>query len=257
MFGIDISNIQRSIDLEKGKHLFNFAILKASEGQTLKDKSINKFSKQLLDMEKLIGCYHFCRPDINKSPDGEVLNFLETVENAGLLGNCILVADFETATLGNEEWIQDFCYQIMEITGIVPFIYGSAGVLSRIQDIVNDKIPLWVAQWPNTIRYQVGSGPEKLVPNVKYPWKIWQYSSIGIFPGYNGKIDLDFTLMQKADWVKYSGSKKEYISEDMEWAIKNGLFIGYKDGKYHPYDYITRAQLATVLARYTKRYFQG
>lgn len=256
MFGIDISNIQNKIDLRQGKDLFDFAIIKVSEGKTLKDKSAKRFSSELKGMGKLIGCYHFCRPDLN-SPEDEAKNFINSVVDCGLLHKAVLVADWETSTKGNTQWLLDFCDLVLTRTGVAPLVYASSYVLSGIGPHIDSKIPLWIAQWPNTYRYVVGAGPEVMEPNTDLSWKIWQYSSTGIFPGYSGRIDLDYSIFTREEWLKMAGEEtKEEITEDMRWAIDNGLFLGYKDGTYRPDEPITRGQLATVLARYTRYMFR-
>ena len=63
MYGIDISNHQRNIDLTAGK--YDFAIIKATEGVSFKDLSFEKFAVQLTGLNKLVGCYHFARPDLH------------------------------------------------------------------------------------------------------------------------------------------------------------------------------------------------
>lgn len=250
MFGIDISNIQNKINLYNGKELFDFAIIKVSEGKTLKDKSAIKFSSELRDMGKLIGCYHFCRPDLN-SPEDEAENFIDAVYSCDLLHNAILVADWETSTEGNTEWLQNFCSLVYNKTGVIPLVYGSSNVLSSIRNYMGNEIHLWVAQWPNTVKYTVGSGPDELRPKTKCPWEIWQYSSTGIFPRYSGRIDLDFSTLSREEWVTMArGNPKETITEDMRWAIDIGLFGGYKDGTYRPNEPLTRQQAATLFRRY-------
>lgn len=251
MFGIDISNIQKTIHLNKAKGVIDFVILKASEGAGFKDKSTSMFASQLFDLDMLIGCYHFCRPDLNAYPDAEVNNFLEAVYRAKLDDKAILIADWETSTYQNEEWVQEFCSQVVKLTGIMPFIYGSSSVLYKLRTKVGNKIPFWVAQWPNKIRYNIGEGPEGLSPKIEFPWKIWQYSSCGLFPGYSGRIDLDFSIMTREEWESYCHVvKKETITKDMQWAIDIGIFLGYGDSTFRPKEPITREQVASVLNRY-------
>ena len=52
MYGIDISNWQKNIDLTAGK--YDFAIIKATEGIGFKDKSFHKFAVQLTKLNKMM-----------------------------------------------------------------------------------------------------------------------------------------------------------------------------------------------------------
>lgn len=255
---MDISNYQNKIDLSVGT--YDFAIIKATEGIGFVDKSFNKFAVQLTELNKLIGCYHFARPDLNGTISGmerEANHFWNTVKNAGLENNAILVLDWETEPMDSPTLIEAWTTEIEELTGRKPFIYGSRSKLKNWMGYKAVKEnPIWVAVWPNTTKYEVGTDPGLLKPaDSIVPWKIWQYSSTGRYPNFSGNIDLDYCKMNKEEWLSMAGYKapeKEIISEDMKWAIDAGLFHGYKDGKFHPQDPLTREQAASVLRRYTR-----
>lgn len=261
MYGIDISNIQKNIDLEAGKECFDFALLKASEGNTLKDKSVIRFADKLIQMDKLIGFYHFCRPDLHKKPDYEVNNFISVVVKTGLLHRAILVADWETDTDGNEEWLRNFCLQVKIKTGVTPFIYGSDYVLKKLHKELGNKFPFWVARWPNNDCYRVGMDPQLKRFDCDYEWKIWQYTNRGSFPSHLGMIDLDYSPLTREEWIKAGQSEdfqptKENLSDEMNWAIENHLFQGYSDGSYRPEEKLTRNQLAVVLKRFHDQFIK-
>ena len=104
MYGIDISNWQKNIDLTAGK--YDFAIIKATEGVGFKDPSFEKFAVQLTELNKLVGCYHFARPDLHgtiSSMEKEADWFITVVRNAGLLNTAILVLDWETEPMDRED----------------------------------------------------------------------------------------------------------------------------------------------------------
>lgn len=275
MYGIDISSWQDAIDLSAGQ--YDFAIIKATEGTNYIDPSFEKFSVQLTELGKLIGCYHFARPDLHGSVVGmetEADWFISTVEKAGLLGKAILVLDWETEPMDREDLINAFILRVEERTGITPFIYSSKSKLSSWKNWwAIDHCPIWMAAWPSITKPPVGVDPSLTNPNelvwwdisaFKKPdktvnWVIWQYSSTGIYPNYNGNIDLDYCELTVGEWKKLAGMKKEpvevpeVITEDMEWAIDNGLFAGYGNGKYGPKDPLTREQAATILRRYDEK----
>lgn len=255
MNGIDISNIQCKMDLKSACEHIEFVIMKASEGKNFCDKSFYKYAVQLTKLNKLMGCYHYCRPDNNKNPADEADNFINTVFKAGLIGKAILVADWEQ-DVSNPEWLISFCNEIMDRTGVRPFIYGSTNPLSKIYSIVGNTFPFWVAQWPTSGDIMIGTSPAKKGPNFVSEWRIWQHSSRGLVPGYGSFIDLDYTTMTKDEWLdacKIKSSKQEEVlSDDMQWAIKIGLFEGHNNGVFKPKEPLTREQAATLFKRYTQ-----
>lgn len=259
MYGIDISNYQKDIDLSKG--IYDFAIIKATEGGTFVSNSFYTFSDQLIKLNKLIGCYHFARPDIHKTikeMEMEADHFIEVVKDGNLLNRAILVLDWEKEPFDREDLVQAWVLRVESQTGVTPFIYGSK---SKLNDWKNwwvvKHCPIWIAAWPTIKRYHVGKDPGLTLPLKSVNWSIWQYSSIGQYPGFNGNVDLDYSDLTSEVWNKLSGKKKEeaikeVISDDMQWAIRNKLLVGYGDGKYHPKDNLTREQMASLLRRYNQ-----
>lgn len=258
MYGIDISNYQSKIDLNKGT--YDFAIIKATEGVGFTDKSFHKFAVQLTELDKLVGCYHFARPDLHGTVSGmeqEADWFIQKVKDEGLLNKAILVLDWEKEPTENPELVQAWILRVESQTGVTPFIYGSRSKMNGWKNWwVMSHCPIWMAVWPTIRRYQVGVNPGLTIPAKTVNWSIWQYSSIGQYPGFSGNVDLDYCEFNKRTWLKIAGydkqSQKEEISEDMDWAIKIGLFLGHTDGTFRPLEPVTRDQLAKVLARYTR-----
>lgn len=254
LYGMDISSYQGKLDLTKGN--YDFAIIKATEGTGLIDKSFKQFSEQLTELNKLIGAYHFARPDLHGTVSGmkdEARFFCDVVTDSAISGNTIVVLDWETEPMDNPDLIEAWVREVEWRLNITPFIYGSKSKLIKWKDYaVVKNHPLWVAVWPNIYRYTVGQDPMLTKPSISpNGWAIWQYSSTGQYPGFNGNVDLDCSVLTPDEWRKYTGNKKkEEISTDMQWAINNGLFLGYEDKTYKPGDYLTREQLATVLRRY-------
>lgn len=263
MYGIDISSYQDKIDLKNGAN-YEFAIIKATEGIGFKDRSFDKFSVQLTELGKLVGCYHFARPDLNGTVTGmekEADWFIETVSKAGLLGNAILVLDWETEPMDRPDLIEAWINRVKK-TGATPFIYGSKSKLTKWMgyQVVGDS-PLWMAAWPSIARLKVGEDPGYKTEPRSIPWLIWQYSSTGLYPKFGGNVDLDFADISTYEWLKYAGCVDdnwtvENINSDMKWAIDNGLFIGGEDGLYHPNDPLTRDGAATVLRRFKEKFIK-
>lgn len=146
-------------------------------------------------------------------------------------------------------------------TGITPFIYASSSVLQNLYKFLDSKFPFWVARWPNLNSYQAGRDPQLKRFDSNYEWKIWQYTSNGSFPGYTGRVDLDYSSLSRDEWIKAAQPKsfsmtKEDFSDEMYWAIENHLFQGYSDGSYRPEEKLTRNQLAVVLKRFHDQFIK-
>ena len=262
MYGIDIYNYHKNIDLTAGK--YDFAIIKATEGVGFKDNSFHKFAVQLTKLNKLIGCYHFARPDLNTSVSGmenEADWFINTVKSEGLLNKAILVLDWETEPMDREDLLNAFILRVENQTGITPFIYGSKYKLNSWKNwwAINH-CPIWMALWPSLSRPSAGIDPGFTKPDKTVNWTIWQYTSVGTYPNYKGNIDLDYCELTAEEWKKLAVMKTEsieapeVIKEDMQWAIDNGIFTGYGNGKYGPKEPLTREQAATILKRFKEKF---
>lgn len=269
MYGIDLSTYQKDIDLSKGKDNFDFGIVKLTEGVGYIDKSAPYHLDSLTSLGKLIGVYHFCRPDLHKTIEEarkEVAWFVKNVKKNNLIGRSILCLDWETNTYGNTHLLRAMVDYIIDETAIAPFIYCNRSTLNEI--ISNDAnifkdCYLWFAYWPSSIVTDVGGGgimPEDKALSIQY--HIWQYSSTGKFPGFKSRVDLNKAAITKEQWISFatpvifdggeSAEEEENLSREMEWAVTNGIFVGYgDDGKIHPERTVTRNQLAVVLKRYT------
>lgn len=256
MYGMDISAYQKGINLNSDK--YEFCIIKATEGPQMVSETFFTFAEQLINLDKLIGCYHFARPDLlptKQRMSDEADFFIEQVEKANLLGKAILVLDWETEPMDRDDLIAEFVIRVESQTGVTPWIYGSKSKLNKWRDYwAVRNCPIWMAAWHSVRPTTIGE-PLTNLPDQYVPWQIWQYSSNGRYPGFFGNVDLDYTGLTKDEWLEFASPKapeKEVINESMQWAIDLGLFSGYGDGKYHPQDPLTREQLAIVLKIYTE-----
>lgn len=270
MYGMDISHYQSSIDLSKGE--YDFCIVKATEGLAYIDKSFYRYADELLKLNKLIGCYHYCRPDFHGTEDGmvgEARHFVEIVEKAGLLNKSILVMDWEVKPFDDIGLILSFLEAVETLSGQIPIIYGSMSKLESYGWTTNKnlgKYPIWLAKYPSKKPFQLGKNPGLVEPTItSRDWAIWQYTNMGQYPRYNGDVDLDMCVYGSEWWKRYSGMKNdnessypppeivpspEELSEDMKWAISIGLFVGYGDGTYGPNNDLTRNEAAMLFRRF-------
>lgn len=275
MYGMDISHYQSAIDLSKGQ--YDFCIIKATEGYAYIDKAFYKYADELIKLNKLIGCYHYCRPDFHGTVDGmigEARHFVDIVESADLLNKSLLVMDWEVKPFDDIELILAFLEEIEKLSGQIPIIYGSKSKLETYGWTTSKKLskyPIWLAKYPSKMKFEVGKNPALIEPTISYrDWSIWQYTDNGQYPGYNGNVDLDCCIGGEQWWATYSRkisdkvapylvpndvSPTEILSESMKWAISIGLFVGYGNGRYGPNQALTRNEAAMLFERYT-RYLQ-
>ena len=259
MYGIDIYSGDKGINLASGD--YQFAIIKATEGRNYVDSMFNEFASTLSVSDKLIGCYHYARPDKRVDVDDakkEIDDFLEAVEQARLLGKAILAIDWEQSPTDRLDMLKGMCEHLVQTSGIIPFIYSSLSFFKKYQDIeFLGNYPHWVAYWTKIGTVNVGTRPSGM--ELSYPYTIWQYTENGKYPNFSGKIDLNYTSLSTKTWAELCKPKFRYevLSEQMKWAIVNGLFIGYGDGTYRPDENVTRGQLATVLNRFYNKFIKG
>lgn len=265
MIGIDVSNWQNGLSLEKNKDYLDFVIMKATEGIGFIDKSFADFVVQSTKLGLLQGCYHFARPDLHGTVEmmnEEAEHFVNAVDQQGLIGKAILVLDWEVNPMDREDLILAWLNKVVQLTGIRPFIYGSKSLftLTAFKNLIEDW-PIWMAAWPNSNILKIEDAL-KWVNNYEakrttVPWLIWQFANAGILKGSNMHVDLNWSDMGPDDWMYFAGYnitdieiKKEFITDDMQWAIDMGIFNGKGDGTYGVKDVLTKEQIATVLRRY-------
>lgn len=272
MYGIDISNNNAGLVLE---HVYKigFVICKATEGTSFIDKYAQSFVSDARKLGRKIGLYHFARPDKHnsiKAMQEEADLFVRQVKALNCLGEAILCLDWEVEPLNNTDLIHAFCQRVEDITGVRVVLYTSESVVMEWKRIgIWDseglsKYPLWVAKWPTGKPMEPATNIDAVpgTVNSTIPWVIWQYAASGVISGYKGQIDLDYTHLSADDWTRLAkpyGTSTVYIdsvpdvvpetiSQDMQWAIDNGIFKGY-NGKYFPDRPLTRNEAAIVLKR--------
>lgn len=143
------------------------AIIKATEGTSY----INPYNKQdaerVVSHNKLLGFYHYARPERGNTAEAEALNFLKTVRP--YLGRAVLALDWEGGALKtNPQWARDWLDYVYTMTGVRPLLYVSEAYRQGVgAKVAPGNYGLWVAKY------------SKKAPAVD-PWKfkaLWQYTS--------------------------------------------------------------------------------
>lgn len=252
MYGIDISSYQRGIDLSEPA--LDFCIFKITEGKSLVMNTIENFRDQLISNNKLMGFYHFARPDINDTEtlmEKEADFFIEILNKYQLVNKGILCIDWEPPKNStNTRLLRALILRIQSRTGLRPFLYVTPYLRSKLQLTIDDtSTPIWLAKWGQNNSHQLAEHPTLSLDGY-YNYAIWQYTSKGQYPGWDGLVDLDYSPLTPDEWKSYSiPPSSTELSPDMEWAIKIGLIKGFADGTIRPSEAVTRSQLATVCKR--------
>ncbi len=203
--GIDISRYQAGINIDVLD--VDFVIAKATEGVGYSDPNYEEYMTSALNSNKLIGLYHYARPDLNNSPGDEATWFLSKVKD--YVKKAILVLDWEVNT-SNTTWAYNFLKTVYEKTGVRPIIYMSASPANTYDwsRVVNGNFGLWIAS------YGANTGAPSTPPTTKYwPFYIlWQYTSKGYINGYSKNLDLDYFYGTESTWEKYANPSGEEIT---------------------------------------------
>jgi GH25 family lysozyme M1 (1,4-beta-N-acetylmuramidase) len=192
--GIDVSHYQGTIDWTQvpsaGKR---FAIMKATEGQTLVDPmyAVNHAAARTVGL--LFAAYHFAFP--LSSPDDAVLQADWFAQNAALLpGDLVPALDLEQSgglsTSDLQAWVGAWLGEVYAKLGVRPMIYTSPTFWANFMGnttLFADQgyAVLWVAHW-NTSSPTVPANDWG-----GHGWTFWQYSDCGSVAGISGCVDLD------------------------------------------------------------------
>ena len=205
LYGYDISKWQ---SVGTGDSAKDFLIIKATEGTGYVDPSCDKHYQRAKSKGKLLGVYHFARPDLNKNTAGAKAEAAYFVNNCkGYIKQAILVLDWEQpGTTGQVSWAKAWLDEVYRLTGVRPLIYMSASVVNGNNwSSISSNYGLWIAGYPNA--YNVKNPPTPTAGAMPYKigswkfWAIWQYSSGA------GTLDYDIANMDANGWKAYAGIK--------------------------------------------------
>lgn len=236
--GFDVASYQAGMNV--GEVAGDFVLVKATEGIDYTNPEFNGHAKQTLSAGKKLGVYHFIRNDSDIKQQADY--FLTVVKP--YIGKAMLVLDFESttgSTIQNQagvglakQWL-DYVYQK---TGVRPVLYTGISCENSLDwsSVVKANYGLWIAQYNN---YNVVNGyqPRDLYGSLKH-WKtavMFQYTSTGQLPGWNGALDFDVFYGDKTAWDKYAKATKmvtnksvvqKTTTKDGVWTITNevGMF---------------------------------
>lgn len=233
MYGIDISNHQKGINLDVVP--FDFLIAKATEGIGYVDRTCDYFIQKAIKLNKPFGFYHFAR-SIN-NPIKEADYFYEQCK--GYFGKGLPILDWEKENKQDTNWALTWLNRIYELSGVKPLIYMSEDVENQYDwsKVVNADYGLWIAKYganKETNGYQILTDKPKL----KH-WQfacMWQFTSNGKLPGYSGSLDLNEFYGNVDTWNKYAGINKQ-AEQPQATKLDTGSYFQqtFEGVKYHVY----------------------
>lgn len=140
--GCDISDYQA--ETPRG---YDFYIIKASEGVGWTAKRLNQHTYNVEADNRLLGFYHFARPDLGKLPKNEADYFLSVIRP--YIGKAVLALDLEGKALNYKYfagWAYDWLMDVYEKTGVRPLLYIQGSIAGQMKEYAKKaNVGIWAA----------------------------------------------------------------------------------------------------------------
>ena len=217
--GIDVSEFQGNIDWDKVKaDGIKFAILRVGFGMDISSQDDKYIERNIEECERLgipYGVYLFSYANTVEKAKSEAEHTLRIIKGHTLkMGVWYDIEDNKTSgSVGKEALtniINTYCNTIKN-AGYDVGIYASLNWLNnKIESSVQDKWPVWVAQYYKECQY-------------KKDYKIWQYASDGKVDGISGRCDMNYYYgeLEESEPTEESSKKEEkkhIIDVDGKWG---------------------------------------
>ena len=204
--GIDIASHQGDIDVSSVPS--DFVIVKGTEGTGYVNPYCDSRYQLAKSAGRLLGFYHFA------TGCGAIEEADYFINNCrGYFGESIPFLDWEAdAVTCGPEYAKAFMDRVLERTGIKPMIYMSASVVTSYDwsSIVNGDYGLWIAGYYNGYN-QMSYNPDAPMQQLAY-WSdaaMYQYTSSGRLPSYDGDLDLNVFYGDGSAWNAYAGTQQQ------------------------------------------------
>lgn len=147
--GIDISNNNGSIDFSKvAAGGIEYVYVKATEGQSFKDGTMEKFFNECKANGLKVGAYHFLVG--TSSPEAQAQNFYEKIKD--FEWDLVPMMDVETNFDGLSDYVERFIAAFKQLSPLTLGVYSYTSFIDYIADakeIIKD-MPFWEANYNNS-----------------------------------------------------------------------------------------------------------
>ena len=185
----------------------DIVIIKASGGASYVNPFWKRWADEALAAGKLVGLYHFaCEYGTEPGGRAEAEYFWHEVKE--YKGKFVPILDWEAHAVDMPvSYAKAFLDRIAELSGSTPIFYAYASNLNSTDYSSLTKYPLWMASYLN--RYQYSGwvdDPANTWGTGDWPdMAMYQYTSTGRIPGWNGNLDLSVFYGTQADWKRMQG----------------------------------------------------
>lgn len=202
LFGPDISSYQTGIDLSKLPG--DLVLIKATGGTSYLNPDCDRAYQQAKAAGKKVGVYHYVHErGCAGSAAEEARWFIKNIQN--YLGEAIPVMDWEEADIvADSAYAREF-QQVFEAEAVVRLMgYGSTSQLEALRACHEAGMPIWAAGY--SLGYQPIDGYNPPQGPIGVPdgftVSMWQYTSSGRLPGWDGNLDLNEFYGDASAWDK-------------------------------------------------------
>lgn len=186
LFGIDISNWQSVTPIDKAP---DFVIIKASEGVGWTDSRLIQHTSDAEANNKLLGFYHYARPELGNSGAEEANYFLSVIRP--YIGKAVLALDLEGNALNYANrvaWVHSFMDTVYHDTKVRPLLYVQGSHAQEFKTMcMSTNTGVWAAS------------------NESF----YNGMTIAIQQNVHDNLDYDTFFGSKDDWMKYAKGDRE------------------------------------------------
>jgi GH25 family lysozyme M1 (1,4-beta-N-acetylmuramidase) len=217
--GIDISNNNGSIDFGKvAADGVEYVYVKATEGQSFKDSTMEGFYNECKSNGLKVGAYHFLVG--TSSPEAQAANFYEKIKD--FEWNLVPMMDIETNFDGLSDYVVRFAAKFKELCSWQLGVYSYTSFLNYISDAAETikDFPFWEANYNND--------PWKLPSNFFTNRIGHQYTEKGYISGVSEACDVD--VFTDGICLTDGTIPGEWILQDNKYWYKHSDGTYTKDG---------------------------
>lgn len=179
----------------------DFIIVKATEGTGYVDPTCDAKYQLNKNAGKLLGFYHFARPDLGTSAVAEARFFYNNTKN--YFREAIPVLDWEKS-VSNVVWAKAFLDEVYRLSGVRPWIYMSASVVNGYNwSSVSNDYGLWIAGYP--AKYNVKNPPRPSAGELPYKIGAWKFAAAWQYTSSAGTLDRNIFYGDAIAWRRYAG----------------------------------------------------